>query len=195
MKTYNLDEIKKLVKDKNSELALHDDANSENPSVASNTNIANYIYGDNTNKSYTFEEYDSAKTRILKYIFYKKRTESEVRKKFNKTYSEELLDDVIEELLEKGYINDESYVARAVAEFIAIRNLSKREIRFKLMAKGVKSKDIDTYFENNSDELLEYEIKSAKHIADKKKTQMEDFEIKRYLIKKGYSEESIKEAL
>ncbi len=45
------------------------------------------------------EEFDKLKTKVLKYIMFKKRTEQEIRQKF-KEYSGELLDDVIEELKE-----------------------------------------------------------------------------------------------
>ena len=38
---------------------------------------------------YSIEEFDKTKTKILKYIMYKKRTENEIRIKFN-TIDEEL---------------------------------------------------------------------------------------------------------
>ena len=41
------------------------------------------------------EEYDNLKTRILKYIMYKKRTENEIRKKFSEE-NENMLEDAIE---------------------------------------------------------------------------------------------------
>ena len=48
---------------------------------------------------YNLEEFDNAKTKVLKYIMFKKRTEQEIWQKF-KEDSGELLDDVIEELKE-----------------------------------------------------------------------------------------------
>ncbi len=47
---------------------------------------------------YSIEEFDKAKTRVLKYVMYKKRTENEVRVKFAKDINKNLLEDVIEEL-------------------------------------------------------------------------------------------------
>ena len=44
---------------------------------------------------YSIEEFDKTKTKILKYIMYKKRTENEIRTKFN-TIDEDLLEDSIE---------------------------------------------------------------------------------------------------
>ena len=45
------------------------------------------------------EEFDKLKTKVLKYIMFKKRTEQEIRQKFRED-SGELLNDVIEELKE-----------------------------------------------------------------------------------------------
>ena len=82
---------------------------------------------------YSIEEFDQLKTKVLKYIMYKKRTENEVKRKFSNEDSE-LLEDVIEHLKEIGYINDKSYVERAVAEFMNLNNLSLKELKYKLQA-------------------------------------------------------------
>lgn len=144
-------------------------------------------------KNYSLEELDFAKTKILKYISFKKRTENEIRLKFNKVIEEELLDDAIEELKENGYINDNNYIKRAVNEFMALKNLSIKEIKYKLMAKGLSKSLIDDYISNHIEELSDYELQSAKSIAIKK-SNLEKEEIKNYLMKKGYKTESIEEA-
>ena len=143
---------------------------------------------------YSIEEFDEAKTKVLKYVCYKKRTEYEIRNKFTKTIEENLLDDVIEELKEIGYIDDSIYVLRAINEFMALNNLSIKEIKYKLMSKGVKNDIIEDYISENYDILMEYEIKSAKKIAVKK-SNLEKQDLKMYLMKKGYKEESIREAI
>ena len=55
-----------------------------------------------TTKINDLKRKDEAKTRIMKYITYKKRTEQEVRKKFKNEIDEQLLDEIIEYLKEKG---------------------------------------------------------------------------------------------
>ena len=45
---------------------------------------------------YSLEEFDEAKTKVLKYILYKKRTENEVKVKFSRVMQEDLLNDVID---------------------------------------------------------------------------------------------------
>lgn len=144
---------------------------------------------------YTIEEFDKEKTKVLKYVIYKKRTEKEVKTKFKSQIEENLLSDIIKDLKENGYIDDEKYVERAINEFMALKNLSIKEIKYKLLSKGVSTRILDEYIEKNTEELEEYEQKSANNIALKKSVNMEETEIKQYLMKKGYREENIRETL
>lgn len=142
--------------------------------------------------SYTIQEFDNIKTKMLKYIMYKKRTEKEVRQKFSSSVDEILLDDVIENLKELGYINDLRYVERAVNEFVAINTLSIRAIEYKLYSKGISSNIIEQYINNNLETLEEYEQQCAQKIYYKKQASMENDEIVNFLRKKGYSSETIR---
>ena len=142
--------------------------------------------------SYTIEEFDSVKTKVLKYIMYKKRTEKEVRQKFSSSVDENLLDEVIENLKELGYINDLRYVERAVNEFVAINTLSIREIEYKLYSKGVNNAIIEQYIQSNIEELKEYEQQCAQKIYYKKQPTMEKEDIINFIRKKGYTSETIR---
>ena len=144
---------------------------------------------------YTIEEFDKGKTKVLKYILYKKRSENEVRRKFAKELDENMLEDIIEYLKEAKYINDNDYIRRTVNNFIILKNLSIKELKYKLLAKGLNKNDIEDYIYENKEELEEYEIKSISNIIYKKSLSMEQDEIKQYLLKKGYKSENIKEAL
>lgn len=143
--------------------------------------------------NYSIEEFDKAKTKVMNYIMYKKRTEYEVRNKFSKTLEENLLNDIIEYVKEAGYLSDSNYIERAVAEFMAIKNLSKKEISYKLYSKGINKNLIEDYFQIHNEELYEYELKSARTIYNKKINIMDEEEIKNYLRKKGYKESILKE--
>jgi len=141
------------------------------------------------------QEFDKMKSKVLKYALYKKRTEQEIRQKFSKELEENMLDDIIEVLKENSYIDDFNYIERTVNEFINLKNLSIKEVKYKLYSKGIKSSLIDEYISKNKDRLNEYEENSAYKIICKKQNNMEEDEIKLYLLKKGYKEESIQQAL
>lgn len=144
---------------------------------------------------YSIEEFDRAKTKVMNYIMYKKRTEYEVKNKFSKTIEENLLHDIIEYVKEVGYLSDNDYIEKAVSEFKALNNLSRKEVSYKLYSKGISKNLIEDYFSENQEELYEYELQSAKNIFNKKKNTMDEEEITNYLRRKGYREDIIKEAV
>ena len=145
------------------------------------------------NMNYTVEEFDRAKTKVMTYIMYKKRTEQEVKNKFSKTLEETLLYDIIEYVKEAGYLSDAQYIERTVTEYKALKNASRKELSYKLYSKGVSKNLIEDYFSAHQEELYDYELQSAKNILEKKKHTMEEIDIKNYLRRKGYREETIKE--
>ena len=165
---------------------------------------------------YNIEEFDEQKTKVLKYILFKKRTEQEVRNKFSKTISEELLNDIIdyfgnrirfypndilqlvdiiEYLKEAKYINDIEYLEKTINNYKSLKNLSLRELKYKLMSKGVDKDSIENYIYENRDEMEEYEKRSAANILYKKQGSAEPEEIIQYLMKKGYKTENIRKAI
>lgn len=140
------------------------------------------------------EEYDRSKTKVLKYVIYKKRSENEVRRKFQNEIDEYMLEDIIKELKENDYIGDDKYIERAINEYMALKNLSIKQIRYKLQSKGISNDIIDDYFSKNMDELQEYEINSASNIINKKFDSPAE-EIIQNLLKKGFEYDNVKEAL
>lgn len=144
---------------------------------------------------YTIEDYDKQKSRVLKYVLYKKRSKQEVKNKFRNDIEENMLEDIICELEENGYINDNNYIDRAVNEFIALNNLSIKEIKYKLISKGIPSGLLEDYINDKIEKLQEYEITSAKNIIVKKQNQMDEETIIQFLIKKGYRTSNIREAI
>ncbi len=136
------------------------------------------------------ERIDKLRSKMLKYILYKKRTEQEVRQKFAEE-NEDDVEDAIEYFKEQKYIDDEDYIKRAVKEFMALKNLSIKEVEYKICQKGVSKRLVDDYVCKNKEDMLEYEIASAKTIILKKQNSLEENEIKDYLYKKGYMSESV----
>ena len=138
------------------------------------------------------EEFDKLKTQVLKYVLYKKRSEAEIRQKFSKNAGK-MLDNVVQYLQDNNYINDDEYIKKSVNEFQRLKNMSIREIEYKLLSKGLSKNKIDNYIYQNKEELIDYELQSAKNIFIKKQTILSKEEIIQYLNKKGYMSEVISE--
>ena len=103
-----------------------------------------------------------------------------------------MLEDIIEYLKEANYLNDKEYIEKTINNFKVLKNLSLKEVKYKLLAKGLNKSDIEDYFYENKEELNEYEKQSARNIYYKKQKELDLEEIKQYLIKKGYSYDNIR---
>ena len=130
---------------------------------------------------------DEAKTRIMKFIAYKKRTEQEIRNKFKNEIQEEILEEVIEYLKQAKYIDDDDFVHKKINEFIKLKTMSIKEIKYKLIEKGINKKLIEKYIENNREELEEYEKKCIEKIKIKKSNNMDEDKINTYIYRKGFN--------
>ena len=140
------------------------------------------------------EEFDMQKSKVISYIMYKKRTEYEVRQKFSSIIKSNMLEDIIEYIKQAGYLNDLEYIEKTIKDFTNLKNLSIKEVEYKLYSKGISKDLIEDYKYENIEELKEYEIKSAYQILLKKSTQNQE-EVIQYLLKKGYKLDNIKEAI
>lgn len=135
------------------------------------------------------EEFDKQKTKVFKYVMYKKRTEQEIRNKFRGQIPEEMLEEIIEYLKEANYINDYEFIEKQVREYMNLKTMSIKEIKYKLYTKGLDRKLIEKYIDNNYEQLKEYEEKCIEKIKQKKSATMEEQEIEQYLYRKGYKNE------
>lgn len=97
---------------------------------------------------------EKLRNKMLKYIVYKKRTEAEIKQKFSEE-DENMVEDAIEYFKELNYVDDSVYVERAIKEFIALKNLSIKEIVYKICQKGVNKSLVDDYVCKNKETMLE----------------------------------------
>ncbi len=140
---------------------------------------------------YSLEEFDEQKTKVMKFLVYKRRTEQEVRNKFSNSIEPNMLEDIIEYLKEAQYLDDVLYIEKTINNFKTLKNLSLVEVKNKLFSKGLDKNDIEDYFYDNQENLNEYERKSIRNIFYKKQRDMDLDEIKQYLLKKGYKSDNI----
>lgn len=134
--------------------------------------------------------------KLMKYVVFKKRTEAEIRRKCNQLfYTEEYTDSIIEYLTENEYINDIKYVEKYINNVLKLKKSSILEIKMDLMRRGIDEKYIESYIDNNIEELEEFEEQSAIQLLNKKAQSMELEKVKRYLKGKGYTYKSISNAI
>ena len=131
------------------------------------------------------KEVDAQKTKVFKYITYKKRTEQEVRNKFRGQIEEQMLEEIIDYLKEAKYLDDYEFIEKQVREYMNLKTMSITEIKYKLATKGLDRRLIEKYIENNYDKLKEYEQRCIEKIKIKK-SDMEEQELNQYLYRKGY---------
>ena len=132
------------------------------------------------------KEFDAQKTKVFKYITYKKRTEQEVRNKFRGQIDEEMLEEIIDYLKEAKYLDDYEFIEKQVREYMNLKTMSIMEMKYKLATKGLDRKLIEKFIDNNYEELKEYEQRCIEKIRAKKTGTMEEQEVNQYLYKKGY---------
>ena len=92
-------------------------------------------------------EYIKARSKAIKYIMYKLRTEYEVRNKLlDLGFNETIIDKVISDLIELEYINDEEYVRKFIESNKKTKKFSKNMVKIKLKNKGISDDIIEKYF-------------------------------------------------
>ena len=132
------------------------------------------------------KEFDEQKTKVFKYITYKKRTEQEVRNKFRGQIKEEMLEEIIDYLKDAKYLDDYDFIERQVREYMNLKTMSIKEMKYKLATKGLDRKLIEEYIDKNYEELKEYEQRCVEKIRIKKAGTMDEQQIAQYLYRKGY---------
>lgn len=139
------------------------------------------------------EEFDKLRTKVIKYVLYKKRTEKEIRDKFINE-NQEYINEIIDFLIEDKYINDIEYIDAYFTESKILKKRSIKEIEFKLLEKGINRENIQIYIKNNEENLKKYEINSALNLLNKRNDKEVNKNIS-YLLIKGYTIENIRKAI
>ena len=132
------------------------------------------------------KQFDEQKTKVFKYITYKKRTEQEVRNKLRGQIDEEMLEEIIDYIKEAKYLDDYEFIEKQVREYMNLKTMSITEMKYKLATKGLDRKLIEKYIDNNYEELEQYEQRCIEKIKLKKAGTMDEQEIMQYLYRKGY---------
>lgn len=138
-----------------------------------------------------------AKLRAMHLLNALPRTEQQVREKLTQNgYPRDIVDRAIQYVSSFGYINDGAYIRNFVLGKQGSK--SKREIKFLLEQKGLKSELVDDILEEMYAEKSESD--TIREIIQKKHWNLSEMETKEkqkaiaYLMRKGFSYEEIRKA-
>ena len=146
-------------------------------------------------------ELRSIKDYCLYLLTLKMYTVSDIRKKlYNRYDNRELSQKAIEDLLDLGILDDEKFTALYVQTLVRYNKYSIKEIRYKLMQKGL-SKDLvelytaadqlgDTYEQDVAVKLAQKKWKSLQN--NKDVTQKKREKLFQFLARKGFSFDLVK---
>lgn len=121
------------------------------------------------------------------------------RKLWNKDYDQKLIDEVIADLQNKGYLDDKEFIRAFVAEKTKTKSWSTKKVKGELIKRGLTSKIVD---DTLNDQPKEADIENAMKLAKKKyevllKRNLEPKDLRNrlsaYLFSKGFEYDLITE--
>ncbi len=140
------------------------------------------------------------KQKAFRLLGRRQHSSSELRRKlWNKDYEPKLIDEVIEDLKMKGYLDDKDFIRVFVAEKSKSKNWSIKKIKSQLIKSGLAIKLID---EQLSVQPSDSDFENAMKLAEKKyeiliKRNLEPKDLRNklstYLFSKGFDYDMIKE--
>ncbi|MEG0072878.1 MAG: regulatory protein RecX [Clostridia bacterium] len=130
-------------------------------------------------------DYITARQKAVKYLASTKKTEYEVRNKLASLgVEDEIIDKVIIDIEEIGYIDDVAYTSLYIKQCSNEMKKSTYEIRESLLQKGVKEGIIDK--EINILYEIDYEKKVIEKIVNSKSKTLDEDKILMYLFNRGF---------
>jgi regulatory protein len=136
------------------------------------------------------KELEAAKKAAFAILAYADNTETRLREKLRrKGYSEQIIDDVTEQMRSYGYLNEERYIKRAAEQLCNEKFYGRRRVYPELRKKGFSSELISSL------DLSEFDFEENCKVYILKK--YSSFGEKEYaaMLRRGYSSSEIKAAL
>lgn len=138
-----------------------------------------------------------AKSKAVRYLSVKLRTEQEVRKKlFDDGYDKECIGKVVDELKAIGYINNKLYAQKYIFDRSKLKPLSKKMMRSELVSRGIAEEIADEVLADwkVEDSIVAENLLKRKFgkydLSDKKMYKKAYL----FLMHRGFSQRTIKEA-
>jgi len=114
-------------------------------------------------------EFATARDTAVKYLGKGMKSTKQVRDKLSeKEYSNESIDDVVDLLTRRGYLDDVAYATAFISQKTKINNFGRFRIEQELRAKGVSEHHIYTAYEDISGDEQEDDLTAAIRALEKK---------------------------
>ena len=152
-------------------------------------------------------DYDRARDFAVRYLGRAPRTRRQLRDKLtDKEFSTEAIDNVIQFLTQKGYLDDVTFAKNYISHKTRINNYGRRRIIVGLLQKGVSKEDIRAaYNQTNEDDSTGDETAAATRALAKRTARKNINEIKNdpkekqrlvaFLMRRGFSYDIVKKVM
>src|SRR5690606_12313431 len=118
------------------------------------------------------DEYAKVQRAVHRYLGYRARSTHEVRKYLErKGFDPVMCEEVIQECVEQGYLNDQAFAQAWVEERAIRKGLGKNRLRHELKQKGISSSDIENVLQNIDEEE---ERQKAWELAERRYLRIQD---------------------
>lgn len=138
---------------------------------------------------------ERAKAKVMASVLYSPKTSKQVRDKIQKEgFDEAVADKLVDELVQKGYVDDEAYAERYIKRAVKSKPNSVLKITADLRGKGIPGEIISKAFKN----LAPDEDEMALRALEKKLHQSRDKDYNKlcgFLLRKGFPAGAVRKAL
>ena len=135
------------------------------------------------------ETYDHLKQTTSKNKLKNKIAEEKEYKTRSPELDFETMEEIVNRLIAKGYLNDEKFAEYYVENRFVKKGISKKRLKMELMKKGIDSKIIENVLESG----VRNDEEEIKKIIAKKRNKYDDEKLIAYLVRQGFSYDLVKD--
>lgn len=148
------------------------------------------------------EHYNAIKEASFRYLGRRDHASFEIKQKLKKKgFDEDIIEHVLEELSDKGFLNDQHFSLKFITEKSELNQWGRKKIESELYKKGIQQKTIqetlNSFFDNLSQDqiCLDLVIKRKRHFLREEDPYKRKMKIYNYLAGRGFTSADIKKAM
>ena len=148
------------------------------------------------------EKTHATKEAAFRYLSRRDHASFEIKQKLQKKgYSSDAIESVLDELSNKGYLDDQNFSTKFITEKSELNRWGRKKIESELYKKGIHQKTIqqtlNSYFDNLSQDqiCLDLVIKRKRHFLREEDPYKRKMKIYNYLAGRGFTSSDIKKAM